>query len=231
MIRFEVIYLEKFTKTIKSPEHIADWRACWGSALAGIDLMKIKSALEQCAEKHIWPPSTAEFLALCNPPAPKLNYEGLFIDAANGRLTDKITYWAAQSFGLFELRRWSYPACKDRWIAIVDQMVANTELPNIPAPQEALPAPGQTISREAAHRGIEDVKTVANGYDDFREWAKNPKSQAAVDLMFSHPPMYNEIEIAKQAGAIIGRKWIEPHKRVSLADRCAAGRKILIEEK
>jgi hypothetical protein len=46
-----------------------------------------------------------------------------------------------------------------------------------------------------------------------REWALKPKSQEAVDLMFRHPPMFEEIEIARLNGYINGNKWVPEHKR------------------
>lgn len=46
-----------------------------------------------------------------------------------------------------------------------------------------------------------------------RKWALEPKSQAAVDVMFRDPPMAEEIEIARRNGFIRGTEWIPPHKR------------------
>lgn len=54
-------------------------------------------------------------------------------------------------------------------------------------------------------------KSNANHLKTDRDWAKFPKSQAAVDLMFSDPPMTKEIEIAKQNGFIDeNNMWIKP---------------------
>lgn len=46
-----------------------------------------------------------------------------------------------------------------------------------------------------------------------RKWALEPKSQQAVDLMLSHPPMTQELAIARANGFIDGDKWVPPHKR------------------
>lgn len=46
-----------------------------------------------------------------------------------------------------------------------------------------------------------------------RDWAIHAKSQRAVDLMFTPPPMTAQIEAATQAGTIIGRRWIPPGER------------------
>lgn len=48
---------------------------------------------------------------------------------------------------------------------------------------------------------------------DYRDWAKYPRSQRAVDLMFSNPPMLAEIEFARNAGYIDGYRWVPPHQR------------------
>jgi hypothetical protein len=37
----------------------------WAESLAGIDGDQIKFGLSYCAQKHEWPPTTAEFLACC----------------------------------------------------------------------------------------------------------------------------------------------------------------------
>ncbi len=48
-----------------------------------------------------------------------------------------------------------------------------------------------------------------------RAWALQPRSQAAVDLMFTDPPMVREIAIATQDGYIYGHMWVPEHKRKS----------------
>lgn len=48
---------------------------------------------------------------------------------------------------------------------------------------------------------------------DYRKWATEPRSQAAVDLMFSDPPMLAEIDIATKNGFISGKNWVPPEKR------------------
>jgi hypothetical protein len=48
-----------------------------------------------------------------------------------------------------------------------------------------------------------------------RDWARRPGSQQAVDLMFSKPPMYAEIEIARKDGYIEGDRWVPPEDRKS----------------
>lgn len=47
-----------------------------------------------------------------------------------------------------------------------------------------------------------------------RKWAIEPKSQQAVDLMLSNPPMAEELRISRENGFIIGDNWVPPHKRI-----------------
>lgn len=204
------MYGALFTSTIKGPEQAADWRATWRLALEGIKAEQIKTALEICAKNQDGMPSPAKFRKLC---LPSIDYERLFIDAANEKFSNPLTYWAAQNFGLFELRRMSYPAAKERWIKIVDQLAAEHTLPSVPEPKPALPPPGQTTNREVALKSLDEAKKALKMADPCRRWACEPKSQAAVDLMFRDPPMTEEIEIATQNGFIVGSKWIPPEKR------------------
>lgn len=52
------------------------------------------------------------------------------------------------------MRQVSYQQAKERWIRIVDVMAATRDLPAIPEPKQALPAPGQTMSQEVAEEAI-----------------------------------------------------------------------------
>lgn len=220
MVRFTSLYGARFTSTIQKPEQSADWQAAWKVGLDGLRAEQIKNALTICTQKHEWPPSPAEFRSLC---IPSIDYEKLFTDAANGKLTDRLTYWSAQSFGLFELRRLSYPAAKEKWRKIVDTMASESTLPNVPEPRAALPAPGQTMSREVAQEEIKKLKennTIKGDFSDsphaidMRLWAKMPKSQKAVDLAISGE-MHDELAEARDAGYVVGdNKWVEPSRRI-----------------
>ena len=48
-----------------------------------------------------------------------------------------------------------------------------------------------------------------------RAWALKPRSQAAVDLMFTNPQMTREIAMATRDGYISGHMWVPEHKRKS----------------
>ena len=70
-LRFQAIYGHKFTSTIQGIEDIATTE--WANGMAGITGEQIKSGLEKCAQKKLqpgeqgWPPTLAEFRALCLP--------------------------------------------------------------------------------------------------------------------------------------------------------------------
>lgn len=70
-LRFQSIYGHKFTSTIQGIEDIATTE--WANGMAGITGEQIKCGLEKCAKKKLnpgeqdWPPTLAEFRALCLP--------------------------------------------------------------------------------------------------------------------------------------------------------------------
>jgi hypothetical protein len=208
------MYGARFTSTIQGPEQADDWRQTWRIGLDGIKAEQIKAALVVCTQRHEWPPSPAEFRALCVPP---INHEKMFIDAANalstGNWPNPITYWAAQSFGAYDLRTMSYKYAKDRWVKAVNTLAAEHTLPSIPEPKPALPAPGKTMSPEVAKKSIEEVRLAMTSSNLDRRWACRPRSQSAVDLMFRDPQMTDEIEVARQNGYIVGASWVSPEKR------------------
>jgi hypothetical protein len=198
---------------------VADWREVWRIGLDGLTGEQIRDALEICTKKHEWPPSPAEFRALCIPP---IDHERLFIDAANALSTGKwpnpLTYWAAQSFGAYDLRQMSYPQAKARWIKIVDVMAAEHTLPNVPERMEALPAPGKTMSPDVAKGGLETMKKIAFEEKSSIDWARRPRSQRAVDLAIAGE-MHDALADARKAGYVEGDRWISPERRKPSAEK------------
>lgn len=55
------------------------------------------------------------------------------------------------------MRQVSYQQAKDRWTRIVDVMAATRDLPAIPEPKQALPAPGETMSPEVAEEALKSM--------------------------------------------------------------------------
>jgi hypothetical protein len=57
-----------------NPQAITDWRVIWAAALERekVTVAQAMHALGLCAAKYAWPPSSAEFIALCqSQPAPQ----------------------------------------------------------------------------------------------------------------------------------------------------------------
>lgn len=63
--KFSLLYLQKFTSAFPDEETIDEWASLWAESLAGLDGDQIKFGLSYCAQKHEWPPTTAEFRACC----------------------------------------------------------------------------------------------------------------------------------------------------------------------
>lgn len=63
--KFSLLYLAKFTSVFVDEETREEWLEMWGAALAGMTGEQMKQGLEQCAKKHVWPPTIAEFKELC----------------------------------------------------------------------------------------------------------------------------------------------------------------------
>lgn len=207
------MYGARFTSTLKTQEHADDWKVVWSKALVELTAEQIKIALDRCVDDYQWPPSPAEFRALC---IPLIDHEKMFIDAANALSTGKwpslLSYWAAQSFGVYDLRTLSYDKAKTRWVKIVDVMAAESTLPNIPERMQALPAPGKTTSPEVAKNGLEAMKKIAFEETPTLGWARRPRSQRAVDLAIAGE-LHDALADARKAGYVEGDKWISPERR------------------
>lgn len=63
--KFSLLYLQKFTSAFPDDETIDEWASLWAESLGGLDGDQIKFGLSYCAQRHEWPPTTAEFLACC----------------------------------------------------------------------------------------------------------------------------------------------------------------------
>lgn len=63
--KFSLMYLQKFTSCFVDPGTVDEWAVLWAENLAGLSGNEIKFGLSYCAQKHEWPPTTAEFIACC----------------------------------------------------------------------------------------------------------------------------------------------------------------------
>lgn len=129
----------------------------WSEALAGFSADEIATGLRACMGND-WPPTLPEFLKACRRPP---DYEAMFIAAANGRFESDVAYWAAQSFGFFEIRNTPWASAKARWIRCVDTTREFADLPERPEHRRrALPAPGQTVSPEKARAAVDEINAM-----------------------------------------------------------------------
>lgn len=80
------MYMSRWKAHFVDQAAIDDWRATWAAALGHekITEEQVRYALRVCSSKYAWPPSSAEFIALCQstplpqPPAlspPKMTRE------------------------------------------------------------------------------------------------------------------------------------------------------------
>lgn len=149
------------------------WRGCdlqsvkaiWAEDLAEFTTAELKRGLDACRTR-VFPPTLPEFMNLCRPP---LDYEQGFLHAVEQlrkRETNQdvwkspAVYWAAVRVGN-DLFAQPYAAMKSRWIAALDEAIAQVksgELPaTVPLRREALPPPGRTMSREKARSNLAKI--------------------------------------------------------------------------
>ena len=139
----------------------------WANALSGYKVGEVKAGLLACRAKP-WPPTLPEFLALCRP-AP--DFEKSFAEAqeqvskrqfGEDVWASKALYWSAVEFGFYDLRSMSWAVAKNRWSRIfVEKLVREDELPGIPLPMQALPAPGKSETNiETAKTHIAGIKKI-----------------------------------------------------------------------
>lgn len=214
MMTLQTIFGAKFTKMIESHEMEKVWINSWKEGLKGMTTKQIYESLSLVTKRCKWPPTPAEFRELS---IPSMNYEEMFKKAINAISTnqwpDKLTYWSSVSFNRYELQR-TQGSDRDlkKWRECVDKISEEENLPEIPSAEqkqlEELPS-----TKEIAIEKLADIKKILPKYP-YRKWAEFPKSARAVELMFSDPPMLEEIEIAKKNGYIgENNQWIPESKR------------------
>lgn len=169
MIRFQTLYRDSFAKHIDTDEKIADWLEVWSMVLGTMTGEQVKTALDKTTMAHKWPPTPAEFKALC---IPDVDYQATFADAANGRWTIAAVYWAAQRFGRFELRTATWQKAGERWIKLLDDALADPDLPEIPE-HKALPAPAASYSQEAGRAALQSIKGMLKPKEPGTQWAQD----------------------------------------------------------
>lgn len=191
--RLDGLYPNRWRAAFSSNQAIANWREAWAEAFdeERITPQDVAAGIKACRKQYDWPPSLPEFLKSCRPP---VDYEALYISAAmsasSGIWHNKLAYWATQSAGAFEVRNEPFAKMKTRWTKVVDELIADGELPEIPPRREALPSPGrQSISREEAAKRTAELG-VKVGKTDPKAWARkileSPATYPAISVKFAN---------------------------------------------
>lgn len=158
----------------------------WRQAIDGYTVDEIKRGLGKC-ETSRFTPNLGEFLEYCRPP---LDFEAAFHEAAENIIkrpfgTDvwshRAIYWAAGRLGYLEIKTNGYTALKTRWARILSDELLKTEWDEIPkiVPVPQLEEKKQSkVVTETAQKLFETYATKGR---DMLQWARQPRSQCAVN--------------------------------------------------
>ena len=160
--RLDGMYPQRWRSAFADTNAIRNWREAWADALVDerITPQQVADAVRACRRKYDWPPSLTEFLKLCSPP---VDHEAAFREAVEqmrmresgaDKWSSPAIYWAAVEFGSWELRQATWALVKNRWSRVLDDKLAEADLPAIPERLEALPAPGKTTVDPAKVREL-----------------------------------------------------------------------------
>lgn len=127
-------------------------KAYWAEELAACSVDELRAGFEAMKSAHpTWPPTLFEFRALCRPPTPTLEPELAFHEAVRGlharregkpgEWSHRATYWAAQDVSAFDVLSLTWPQIRSRWTRALEARAKDPNLPAIPEPPKALPAP------------------------------------------------------------------------------------------
>ena len=93
----------------------------WANELSEFAVEDIRAIYPKIKDQQ-YPPSLSDVIAWLKP---KLNYEQLFKEAANGTFYLRAVYEAVQQYGQFDIRRDNYDKAKVRWKGLLDQCFLN----------------------------------------------------------------------------------------------------------
>lgn len=157
--RFEAMYGAKFADA---------WRGCnlqrvkavWAEELGGYSRDELAAGVAACLTKD-WPPTLPEFLKLCRP---HVDFTAALLEAVeqmarresdSDRWSHPAIYWAAVKIGSYELSRKTVKELELEWRKAFSDQLAIGHWPEIPKRAPALPAPGQTHSREVGRETVQ----------------------------------------------------------------------------
>lgn len=194
--------------------------AVWAHGFVGYKPKELKHGFERCKGLE-WPPTLSEFLALCRP---KLDAERAWIEASAavrarelgqmGKWSSPVIYWAVvEGEFAYDLKHRSFKECKARWsdeLERVGRIAEETELPSIPDPAPALPAPGKskTSKEEGQARAAvlaEQIQAVADkrmGRGDGKNWARrildDPRRKSIASVKMARAALPDYVPKARQ---------------------------------
>lgn len=165
--RLDAMYPHRWRSAFSSADAIEAWEQTWAQAFAaeGISPRDVVAGLAECRRRFDWPPSLTEFLRACRP---GLDEEAAFHEAVAGMVerergntgtwSHPAIYWSAVRIGRRDMLAATYQALRSRWSAALRDILAEGRWHDVPAPAQALPAPGQaSLSREEAKRLLEQL--------------------------------------------------------------------------
>lgn len=209
---------ERFAATYGTEKFAALWRgqdidgvkAFWAQELAHLTPDELRHGFETLRREHpTWPPTLYEFADLCRPAAPTLEPEITFHEAvrgveerrngAVGQWSSRAVYWAMVDVSPFDVSNSTWPQIRARWTRALEARAADPNLPAIPEPPRALPAPpkdGETNAEGLAR--LHDLIAKAPKVGP-RAWAAKLLQREADKDPYLHPIA---VEMAKDAERI-----------------------------
>lgn len=153
-----------------------DVKQAWREDLAGFNKEELQVGLAACRQRD-FPPTLPQFMRLCRP---QVDHESAFHEASHqmalrssglDKWSSPAVYWAAVKIGAFDLRNGTWSTMKKRWSTVLDEMLADPNLPAVPSREQALlPAPVRTLVREG---GLSEIlnsnKSESEAYG--KSWA------------------------------------------------------------
>lgn len=155
-------------------------RDSWDQKLVGLTEPEVRQALVACLTRE-WPPTLPEFLRLCRPWLdPEIAFRAAVAGMAArrkgsmGAWPHPSVYWAAVDIG-GDLLSQGWQALRGRWEVAYRAQLARSSWEPVPAPTEALPAPGSTAT--TPDEGMQQAQQLAGRMTkgpqgSQRAWAK-----------------------------------------------------------
>lgn len=162
--RLDGLYPHKWRSAFANDQAIANWRTAWAEGFSdeGITVDEVREGLKACRRRD-WPPSFAEFFKACRP---DIDFGAALSeaidqvvrrDSGDDRWSHPAIFWAAVKVTPFELKNRPRKDLESVWRAALAEQLAKSEWPEIPERRVALPAPGQTHSRDVGNESIREM--------------------------------------------------------------------------